>query len=164
MSLVTPLILRGTAKWKTLNAREKRLALLATFIIFAAFICVLYDWSAQNLARLGRALPQARASLIRMQDQSAELTRLKSLPALPVNNPNALKEAALAAATARNIPITLTLNVEGLKFEGTVPLVSLTDWMAHLQTNLHLTVSKMTLTTQDGAIKVSGTLKSPGDV
>ena len=96
------------------------------------------DWTLREQQRLAVRLPEARAELVRMQDDAAELTRLneQSVPA-PLSL-DTLAQAARAAAASRRLALdegeSLATAGDGtLRLAGQGAFGDIIDWLASLQ-------------------------------
>lgn len=134
--------------------RERRLLAAAALVVGAAALVTLADGLVHERTRLARALPDARAELARMQDDAAELQRLRQIPAPTAATPATLLESARAAAAARGLGLSITAAGDTLQARGNADFDALVGWLAAMQSELQLRPLRATIDARGDAVGV----------
>ena len=134
--------------------RERQLLQAAGLLLPLAVAWAVFDWTWSEQQRLNQRLPVARAGFERMQEDAAELARLRSLPPITAVSTAALAAATAAAAEARGLNVSAAMSAEGLVVKGSAPLPVLVDWLASIQADLRLRPIRMKTTPGDGQFDV----------
>ena len=128
-----------------LNARERRLIVLAAAVIGAAALWAFAEWSLNERERLAARVPQAHAELARMQADAAQLNDLatRRAPVWPARD----EAARMAVAAADSVAIALEVERLGaqLRISGHAPLPSVLSVIANLQADAGLRPVRATL-------------------
>lgn len=116
----------------TRSPRERQLLAVAAIVIGASALFHVADQTTDTRAQLARRLPEARSELERMQEDTADLQRLRQAP-LPAGAamPTAV-EAARAAAASRALPLSIVLSGETLQVRGVADFDALIEWLADM--------------------------------
>lgn len=138
------------AAWRARDARERRLVLLAAWVLG---LYLLWALALQPALRTLREAPprldQLQAELQRMQAEAAEARQLRARPPMP----RAQALAALQAATAR-LGERARLSEQGERIVLTLAGASgeeLRDWLADARTGARARVTEMRLAPQPGS-------------
>jgi type II secretory pathway component PulM len=118
--------------------RERQLLRAASLLLPIVVAWAMFDWARSEQQRLDVRLPAAQASFERMQEDAAELARLRTLPPPTAIAPPALAAAARAAGDARGLSVSVDVRPEGLMVSGKASLPVLVDWLASIQADLRL--------------------------
>ncbi|MEC5388147.1 type II secretion system protein GspM [Uliginosibacterium sp. H3] len=117
-----------------LNARERNMLVMGSALIGLTLLWLLFGWQAKAHRELDVAVPRAAAQLARMQVESAELARLRSLPTPPAANLAQLVSVLTDTAAGRGLALTvrndgnqLVVSGKGLNFDNW------TQWLAETQ-------------------------------
>lgn len=154
-------VVRG--RWAALEARERRLVLLAVSVVCVGVLFSLAEWGVEQRAKLAGTLPLARAQLQQMQDEADELGRLRQASPRPLGTLAARAEAARAAARGRNLSLAIELSENGLAVVGEAPSEALLDWIASMHGEQRMRVERLDAKPAGGLLKVDGRLHAMGD-
>lgn len=140
------------------SPRERAMVRLGALVVSLGVLVSVTEWVTTEYERLSRRLPQARAQLLDMQADAAEMLRLSRLPA-PAEIPLATAAAAArAAADARGLKLKMEIGGSGLQIEGSAPFAPLADWLASMHSDQRLRPTRMVMEVQGGEVLVSATL------
>ena len=145
--------------WHSRSASERRTLLIGAVVLgVVAFVFSAYSTRLEQ-NRLRQAIPIANAALQRMQEDATEVDRLRAQT--PVAAPQG--QALLAALTAslRSHGLDLTLTTEGadrFRVQGRVGFDPAVAWFAAVQRDYQLRVTTLTVTRQDGGVKLDAVL------
>lgn len=140
------------------SPRERRMVRLAALVVSLGVLVSVTEWVTSEYARLSRRLPQARAQLLDMQNDAAELLRLSRLtvpPEIPLATATA---AARAAANTRGLNLSITISGSGLQIEGSGAFAAITDWLASMHADQRLRPTRMVMEVQGAEVVISATL------
>lgn len=126
--------------------RERQLMRVAGLLLPLAAAWATFDWTWSEQQRLALRLPAARASFERMQEDAAELARLRTLPPVTAVSSAALVAATSTAAEARGLRVSAAMSAEGVVVKGSATLPALVDWLASIQADLRLRPIRMKTT------------------
>lgn len=146
-----------------LSARERRLLTLAVAVVCAGALLSVAEWAVTQRTQLAHKLPAARAQLMQMQEEAAELTRLRQSSPPPAATLATRAEGARAAARRRDLALAVETADHGLQFSGEAPVEALLDWLASMHEEQRLRVAKLSLLPKGGLLKVEGQLHFMGD-
>lgn len=137
-SNVLGLLARSAAWWSARPAREQRALMLAGAVVLLALAVVSIEGLVRERARLDQALPTLQAQLARMDDDAAELMRLRTRTPPASVAPEALAAAVASAASARGLDLAATVGEGGVVVTGRADVAALADWLAAVQSELRL--------------------------
>jgi general secretion pathway protein M len=140
------------------SPRERRMVRLAALVVSLGVLVSVTEWASSEYARLSRQLPQARAQLLTMQNDAAELLRLGRLTAPPDIPLATAMAAARAAAVTRGLKLSFTISGNGLQIEGSGPFAAITDWLASMHVDQRLRPTRMVMEVQGAEVVISATL------
>jgi len=125
--------------WMTARTpQERKLLLLGAAVVAVALIFSLAEWTWKEQARLQRRLPEARQQLARMQEEAAELQRLKRSPTVDATPLVTLAQSAEAAARSRGLDVKMQTSPDALEINGGGSFQMVADWLATLQSDHNL--------------------------
>src|SRR5690606_32748160 len=150
---VRALFVRIGEWWSARAPRERRVMALAALVLACAGLFSAWDVVRVERARLDAAVPQLRAELARMEDDAAELMRLRTLELPPAMQAAALADAAVSAATARGLVLEVTPEEGGLAVCESAERAPLVDWLAALHADLRLRPGRLSL--GDGVVEAT---------
>lgn len=134
------------ARSAAMSVRERRLLAVAAVVVAGALMAVTVEWAVRERSRLDRALPQAQAQLLQMQDDAAELAQLsRAQQALALPDPAALGPALETAARVRGLAVTLQPVAGGMQVSGSGRFAALVEWLAAVQADSRLRPQRMTV-------------------
>lgn len=145
---------RLAAALATRSPRERQLLALAMIVVGASafFLVAEQAWDART--QLARRLPEAHSQLIRMQEDAADLQRLRRTPLPAAAAMPTVLEAVRAAAASRALPLSITLSGETLQVRGTADFDVLIEWLADLHKKLGLRPQRAVIATQRDTVSV----------
>ncbi|NMG54996.1 type II secretion system protein GspM [Aromatoleum aromaticum] len=134
--------------------RERQLLAVAAIVVSASALFHVADqvWDAR--AELTRRLPEARSQLARMQEDAADLQRLRRTPLPAAAAMPTVIEAARAAAASRTLPLSIALSGETLQVRGVADFDGLIEWLADLHRELGLRPQRAVVTAQRDTVSV----------
>lgn len=127
-----------TAWWSARAPRERSVLRMAMWLLLVVAGGLLLESLVAERSRLARAVPEAQATLARMQADATELMRLHTLPPPAEMRPAALASAAASAAAARGLAVQVSPVDGGLAVSGQADLPALVEWLAVVQAELRL--------------------------
>jgi len=134
--------------------RERRMLAAAAVVVVVATLVTLADGLARERTRLAGSLPDARSELARMQEDAAELQRLRQTPVPDAAATATLLEAARAAAASRGLALSITAAGDTLQVRGRADFDALVGWLAALQSELRLRPLRAAIDAQGDAVGV----------
>ncbi len=144
--------------WQARSTRERTVlatgAGAALLLLFVAFVWIPVE---RSRARLAAEVPALHASLARLEQDAAEVQRLRALPARPASAaaPGALDTSALAGARA------IVLDPRRVRLiAGDVSFVALLEWLAGAQAaqGLHVESARIEALPLAGRVRAELTL------
>ncbi|HEX5125675.1 MAG TPA: type II secretion system protein GspM [Rhodocyclaceae bacterium] len=150
---------RAQQYWAERNPRERRLILIAALVVSVGLLWTLHDWQATERTRLDRLLPTVQAQVKAMQDDAAELARLRSLTRAPHPDAGRDIEALQGSATAQNLPLSIRSEGDNILVSGTaLPFDAWIIWLAGAQNTQRLKVQTMEVTREANGLHIEARL------
>ena len=145
--------------WSERNARERRLISIAVVVVGLGLLWTIYDWQAAERKRLDRLLPSVQAQVKTMQDDAAELGRLRSQARKPQLDSAHIVESLQGSAAAQNLPLNIRGDGDRILVSGTaLPFDAWATWLAAAQ-NMHgLTVQMLEATHEANGLHIEARL------
>ncbi|MCK0508844.1 type II secretion system protein GspM [Aromatoleum anaerobium] len=137
------------------SPRERQLLAVAAIVVSASALFRVADqvWDAR--AQLARRLPEARSQLARMQEDAAELQRLRRAPLPAAAAMPTVLETARAAAASRALPLlSIALSGETLQVRGAADFAMLIEWLADMHAELGLRPQRAVIAAQGDTVSV----------
>lgn len=135
---VQRLLARTMAWWSARPVREQRALALAGAVVLLALAILIIEGLVRERARLEQTLPALQAQLARMEDDAAELMRLRTRTPPASVAPEALVAAVSSAASARGLDLAASLGEGGVVVTGRADVAALADWLAAVQSELRM--------------------------
>ncbi|MFT4171408.1 MAG: type II secretion system protein GspM [Rhodocyclaceae bacterium] len=130
--------------WAERNPREQRLLVAMVAVIAVAALWALFDWQAAEYKRLGKLVPRVQAQVKAMQDDAAELARLRVAPKRPAADAKQLADTLQNSAAALHLALTVRNDGDRIIVSGTsVPFDAFVAWLAAAQTQNALKVASL---------------------
>lgn len=133
--------------WAERNLRERRMLVAMVVVISVAILWALFDWQASERKRLDKLSPRVQAQVKSMQDDAAELARLR-VAAKPATQDIALVvESLKSSAATQNLAITVRGDGDRILVSAaSVPFDTWVTWLAGVQAQNALRVSALEAT------------------
>ncbi|MFT3737085.1 MAG: type II secretion system protein GspM [Rhodocyclaceae bacterium] len=139
-------------RFDSMSQRERRILIVGAVAILTTLLWLLHDWQVATHKKLDKALPRLEAQLATMQAEAAEISRLRSLPPLTVNDLKQTADALQASAKARGMSVTVRSDGNQLLVMGKpVNFDAWTPWLGEV-----LRTSGLRLTYLDATQSPSG--------
>jgi general secretion pathway protein M len=123
--------------WHERNARERRLLGIAALVVGLGLLWSIYGWQAAERKRLDHLLPTAQAQVRTMQDNAAELGRLRSQARKPALDSARIAESLQGSAAAQSLPLIIRGDGDRVLVSGSaLPFDAWAAWLAAAQ-NMH---------------------------
>jgi type II secretory pathway component PulM len=130
--------------WAERNPREQRMAIVMVAVIGVAALWALFDWQAAEYKRLEKVVPRVQAQVKAMQDDAAELARLRVAPKRPAVDTKQLADTLQSSASAQHLALTVRNDGDRVVVSGTsVPFDTFVAWLATAQTQNALKVAAL---------------------
>lgn len=156
---MSSLVQQMRTKFAVMSARERRLVLAAVAVVGLALIATAVEWVLRERARLDQELPRARAQLLQMQDDAAELAQLdRERGALPQVDPAALALSVETAARVRGLTVDVQPVAGGVQVSGSGSFPAVMEWLAGVQAESRLRPNRMTLAKEDRSVRFDAVL------
>lgn len=156
---MSSLVQQMRTKFAVMSARERRLVLAAVAVVGLAVMATAVEWVLRERARLDQELPRARAQLLQMQDDAAELAQLdRERGALPQVDPAALALSVETAARVRGLTVDVQSVSGGVQVSGTGSFPAVMEWLAGVQAESRLRPNRMTLAREDRTVRFDAVL------
>lgn len=143
--------------------REQRFVATAALVVAAAAALSLGDWLVHERERLATRLPHAHAEFARMQQDAADLRRLREAPPPAALPAAALLESARAAAASRGLGLSISAAGDTLQVRGEAEFGALVDWLAALHAELRLRPVRAQLEARGNRVAVEFDLAPGGE-
>lgn len=145
--------------WHSRSVSERRTLLIGAVVLgLLSFGFTSYSIRLEQ-NRLRQAIPIANAALQRMQEDATEVDRLRAQT--PVAAPQGQALVAALTASLRSHGLDLTLTTEGadrFRVQGRAGFDPAVAWFAAVQRDYQLRVTTLTVTRQDGGVKLDAVL------
>ena len=156
---MSSLVQQMRTKFSVMSARERRLVLAAVAVVGLALMATAVEWVLRERARLDQELPRARAQLLQMQDDAAELAQLdRERGALPQVDPAALALSVETAARVRGLTVDVQPVSGGVQVSGSGGFQAVMEWLAGVQAESRLRPNRMTLAKENRAVRFDAVL------
>lgn len=156
---MSSLVQQMRTKFAVMSARERRLVLAAVAVVGLALMATAVEWVLRERARLDQELPRARAQLLQMQDDAAELAQLdRERGALPQVDPAALALSVETAARVRGLTVDVQPVSGGVQVSGSGSFQAVMEWLAGVQAESRLRPNRMTLAKENRAVRFNAVL------
>lgn len=145
--------------WHSRNAGERRTLFVGALVLGTlAFGFSFYSVRLEQ-DRLRSGIPVANAALQKMQDDAAEVDRLRVVS--PVTLPQGQALVGALTASIRSHGLDLALTTEGtdrFRIQGRTSFDQAVNWLAAVQRDYQLRVATLSATRQDGSVKLDAVL------
>ena len=156
---MSSLVQQMRTKFAVMSARERWLVLAAVAVVGLALMATAVEWVLRERARLDQELPRARAQLLQMQDDAAELAQLdRERGALPQVDPAALALSVETAARVRGLTVDVQPVAGGVQVSGSGSFPAVMEWLAGVQAESRLRPNRMTLAKEDRSVRFDAVL------
>ena len=125
------LLTAARAAWMKRAERERRILSIGAVCVALALVWSLFAWTQKESRRLALALPAAQAQLKAMQEDAAELVRLRARTAAAAPDASRWQENLSNAAQGLGLQLDIKGDPAGLAVSGSgVPFDAFTQWLA----------------------------------
>lgn len=159
----TQTLARANAWWQQRAPRERQLISAAAVLLVIGLLWTLHSWSQREARRLDRALPIAQAQLRSMQDDAAELDRLRAQPEQARSD--AARWVPVLEEAARRHGLTLEIRGEigSVSASGqNQSFDAFARWLGDAQRELGLRVFSVDLTREAAGVRIDARLTPQG--
>lgn len=147
------------AGWQRLDSRSRRRYAVIGALLAAIGAVSASVWLRSEHVRLSLREGEAAAQLKAMQDEIAEIDRLKGRAHAPALTGPALLEAIAASLQSRGLPLTVSaVDAERLRVSGTADFDRVMRWLAAVQHDQRLALTLLSASGQQGVVKLELTL------
>ncbi|MDB5799897.1 MAG: hypothetical protein JWL63_836 [Rhodocyclales bacterium] len=156
---LTRLRLQARDALTRLNARERRILVVGSLLIVVTLLWLLYGWQASTRKQLDVAMPRANAQLARMQSESAEMSRLRSVPPPAAADLGQLAGTLAGSAAARGLALTMRNDGNQLVISGKgINFDNWTQWLAETQRSSAIRLTYLDVTQAPGGPQLEARL------
>ena len=161
-----PLPPAWSQRWTRLGSRQKTVIVAGAGILLAAWF-VAYVWLPMQRGRgaLTASLPELRAQLAKLKQQSIELQHIRSAPPIgTIGITTRVLDAQLLRATFSGTAVTVT-PLDGQRYKLAIADTAYAGWLDELnrlqgQTTVRVDEAALTLKAQPGRIQVDAVLSA----
>ncbi len=145
--------------WRGLTPRTRAIALTTLCIAGVALLAALWQWQRVERVRLASRTAAVEATAKRMQDDVAEVQRLRARAVPPPLAAQALADSVTASLKARNLQLAVTpLGADRLRVQGSAGFDETVTWLGAAQRDYRLSVVSMSATRQSGNPQIEAVL------
>ncbi|MDQ8021210.1 MAG: type II secretion system protein GspM [Moraxellaceae bacterium] len=149
--------------WQQRAARERLLISGALVLLVIGLLWTLHSWSQREARRLDRSLPLAQAQLRSMQDDAAELDRLRAQPEQTRSEAATWVPVLEDAARRHGLVLELRGDMGSIAVSGQgQSFDAFSRWLGDAQRELGLRVFSLELTREAAGVRIDARLTPQG--
>jgi type II secretory pathway component PulM len=150
------------AAWLLRAPRERSILKALAAALGVLVLALIWSSVQSERARLQKAVPLAQARLQRMQDDAAEVVRLRGQSSAPAAAPTSLADAVAASAHGRQLDLAVTgEGADRIQVHGSAAFDDAVAWLATVQQDFKLRVATLTATRNGAAVRLDAVLVAP---
>ncbi|MEC5396388.1 type II secretion system protein GspM [Uliginosibacterium sp. H1] len=149
--------------WQQRALRERQLIAAAAVLLIIGLLWTLHSWTQREARRLDRALPISQAALRAMQDDAAELDRLRAQPEKVRSDAARWVPVLQDAARRHGLSLELRGEIGSVSASGqNQSFDAFALWLGDAQRELGLRVFSLETTREAGGVRIDARLTPQG--
>jgi type II secretory pathway component PulM len=145
--------------WQTRPPRERLIIAATAAAVGLALLALFWSWLQGEEARLQKAVPLAQARLQRMQDDAAEVVRLRAQSGASTQATSPA-DAVAASLKSHQLDLTLTADGDRMQLHGSADFDQTMNWLASAQQDFKLRLASFSAKRAGGGVSIDAVLVS----
>jgi type II secretory pathway component PulM len=145
--------------WLARSPRDRAVAMALFACLGLAALALIWSAIQGERSRLQKAVPLAQARLQRMQDDSAEVVRLRGQSGAAAAQQTSPAEAINASLRSRHLDLSVAADgADRLQVHGSANFDDVIAWLATVQIDYKLHVASLSMTRAAAGVKIDAVL------